>query len=162
MDDLDTDALASRRSELVGLARYLGLPREAAEDAAQACLLDVLRQVKTGRQIDNPVAYLKTSLRRRCSKYRRDALRFDDETCAPELSVPDAQWHMALTEVQSALHRLPKAQADLLRRVAAGDQSPQRLARELGLPEGTIMSRLARGRARLREELGLKPGDPFL
>ena len=39
--------------------------------------------------------------------------------------------------------------------VMAGETSPQALATRLGLPKGTVMSRLARARASLRKVMAL-------
>ena len=73
---------------------------------------------------------------------------------------PDAFAHLALTELEGAIARLPREQALLIRMVAAGETSPADLARRTGWPQGTVMSRLARARARLRREMGMTSRSP--
>ncbi|MGX9354372.1 RNA polymerase sigma factor [Roseobacteraceae bacterium S113] len=153
--------------DLIGLARHLGLSAHAAEDVVQSCHLAALRQLRAGREITEPRAYLKTALRHACAHHAARAAR---ETPLPEgeietragAAVPDATLAVLLGEVHAQLAALPEPHARLLRRVAEGETSPQALAREFDLPVGTIMSRLARARAQLRAALGLKRGQPFL
>ena len=57
---------------------------------------------------------------------------------------------LALRDLDSALARLPPEQRSVLLLVALEDMSYEQVAATLGIPLGTVMSRLSRGRERLR------------
>ena len=56
--------------------------------------------------------------------------------------------------VREALSRLPDQQREILDRFFTRDQSYQTIGDELGIPPGTIASRISRALAALRAELG--------
>ena len=60
---------------------------------------------------------------------------------------------LALRDLDRSLQRLPPEQREVLLLVAVEELSYREIASVLGIPIGTVMSRLSRGRARLREEL---------
>jgi RNA polymerase sigma-70 factor, ECF subfamily len=75
----------------------------------------------------------------------------DEHGQAAELQVPPAQHErLALLDLQSALDALPIEQKEVLLLVGLEDMSYADAARTLGVPIGTVMSRLSRGRERLR------------
>ena len=55
-----------------------------------------------------------------------------------------------MRDLEIALRQLPPEQREVLLLVAREDMSYDEIARTLGVPLGTVMSRLSRGRARLR------------
>jgi RNA polymerase sigma-70 factor (ECF subfamily) len=57
---------------------------------------------------------------------------------------------LALRDLQSSLDALPVEQKEVLLLVGLEDMSYADAARTLGVPIGTVMSRLSRGRERLR------------
>ena len=57
-------------------------------------------------------------------------------------------------EVQAALARLPKELRETLLLVVVGDLTHQEAADLLGIPLGTVLSRVSRARTRLRDYLG--------
>jgi RNA polymerase sigma factor (sigma-70 family) len=61
---------------------------------------------------------------------------------------------MATRRLAAALARLPAAYRDPLLLVAWGDLSYEETAVALGVPKGTVRSRISRARARLRRMLG--------
>lgn len=64
------------------------------------------------------------------------------------------------SQLASALARLPRSQRDVLLLVASG-LSYEETAEALGVPRGTVSSRLARARRKVRAELGgVNPIDP--
>ena len=63
---------------------------------------------------------------------------------------PDALIRLDCADTLDAIARLAKPQRQLMELVVAGDTSPRALSEATGLPLGTVMSRLARARARLR------------
>lgn len=73
------------------------------------------------------------------------------DSAMPEPPVAPAQdERLALRDLQAALDRLPAEQKEVLLLVALEDMTYADVARTLGIPIGTVMSRLSRGRERLR------------
>ena len=72
-----------------------------------------------------------------------------------EPQVEDAALACLCSEVLAHLDHLPAPDRALLRRVAFEGVTPSELAEEMEVPLGTIMSRLARARARLRDVVGI-------
>ena len=66
--------------------------------------------------------------------------------------------HLELSDLELALARLPEEQRAVLLLVALEEMSYEEVARALEIPLGTVMSRLSRGRERLR--LILDGGQP--
>ena len=66
--------------------------------------------------------------------------------------------HLELSDLEVALARLPEEQRAVLLLVALEEMSYEEVARTLEIPLGTVMSRLSRGRERLR--LILNGGQP--
>jgi RNA polymerase sigma factor (sigma-70 family) len=60
----------------------------------------------------------------------------------------------ASRRVAAALARLPKEHRDTLLLVAWGDLSYEEVATVLGVPVGTVRSRVSRARSKLRRTLG--------
>jgi RNA polymerase sigma-70 factor (ECF subfamily) len=83
---------------------------------------------------------------------RRPRLRtlpMGDDT--PEIPVAPTQGdRLAVLDLQAALDRLPVEQREVVLLVALEDMAYADVARTLGIPIGTVMSRLSRGRERLR------------
>jgi RNA polymerase sigma factor (sigma-70 family) len=67
-----------------------------------------------------------------------------------ELVAPPAAEPLVIRDLQAALERLPVEQKEVVLLIALEDMSYADTARTLGIPIGTVMSRLARGRERLR------------
>jgi RNA polymerase sigma-70 factor (ECF subfamily) len=61
--------------------------------------------------------------------------------------------------MQRALGRLPGELRETLLLVVVGELTHQEAADLLGIPLGTVLSRVSRGRSRLREFLLEAPGD---
>lgn len=89
-----------------------------------------------------------SGLRRRAAERRRDD-RFAD---AQLVHSDPAQEHRArLTDIARGFDALPEHQRAVLHLIAVEGLTYQECADLLGVPAGTIMSRLARARASLRE-----------
>ncbi|TSD86425.1 sigma-70 family RNA polymerase sigma factor [Mycobacterium sp. KBS0706] len=64
---------------------------------------------------------------------------------------------LAMRDILAALDSLPEEQRSALLLIGVEDLSYEAAARILGVPVGTIMSRLSRGREKLRRLLGSEP-----
>lgn len=84
----------------------------------------------------------------------------DIDEAAAELVAPDPAAETAL-DLQRCLLQLPEDQRAVLLLVTLEDLSYAQVARVLGIPQGTVMSRLSRARARLRGLMeGPAPAEP--
>ena len=73
----------------------------------------------------------------------------DDDT--PEVAMAPTQGErLAVLDLQAALDLLPIEQKEIVLLVALEDRAYAEVAKTLGIPIGTVMSRLSRGRERLR------------
>jgi RNA polymerase sigma-70 factor (ECF subfamily) len=82
------------------------------------------------------------------------AVSFSDaEVQAPDEDPPPAWLEITDEEVRAAVERLPAGLAAIFRMHAFGDLSYAEIARQLGIPDGTVATRLRRARERLREIL---------
>lgn len=80
---------------------------------------------------------------------RVSTVELDDET--PEIPVAPTQGERgAVLDLQAALDQLPIEQKEIILLVALEDMAYADVAKTLGIPMGTVMSRLSRGRERLR------------
>ncbi len=136
-------------------ARKLSDNPSDAADLAQEAALKIWQRYQTGATILDPRAYAMTTLRNIArsewrARHETDELA-EDMVSAP----PEAPRVIACTELREAIDRLPDDQALLLKLVMTGETSPRVLAQRIGVRAGTVMSRLARARARLREEMGM-------
>ena len=95
------------------------------------------------------------------SNRRRAATRLAADALArPALAEPASQTdHVFLTQTLAALARLPDDQRAAVVLVAVEGIGYRDAADILGVPVGTLMSRLARGRAALRDAVSGVPAD---
>jgi len=100
------------------------------------------------------------------SQHRRQRVRagttaLDDEI-ANTVSHPATQDdNLAWRDMLRALDRLPEEQRSVVLLVSVEDLSYAETAAVLGVPIGTVMSRLARGREKLREYTGAETRPPL-
>lgn len=128
-----------------------------ADDLVQECLLRALGRwhlLRTGPELR---AWLFKVLRNlhldaMRAQARRHPVGLD---MAPEAAAQgSAEAHIEVSEVLAALWRLPVEQREALVLVGVEDFSYEAAAAILGVPMGTLTSRLARGRAALRDMTG--------
>ena len=130
--------------------------QHAAEDLVQDCLERALSRWVVRRPGGSMRAWLFAILHNRFISGKRQAagrgahhsLNEQDEN----LGVPAAQEGViALQNLQVALDALPADQRTVLLLVGLEDMSYAETAHVLDIPIGTVMSRLSRGRERLRQ-----------
>jgi RNA polymerase sigma-70 factor (ECF subfamily) len=139
----------------------LGTPAEAAEELAQEALLTVWRRAGSYDPARAAAStWLFTIARNlRVDLARRDARKLptDDPTfIAPGPPAPDDSLNAWQDEarVAAAMASLPKEQAQVVTLAFFADKAHPAIAAELGLPLGTVKSRLRLAMARLRVALG--------
>jgi RNA polymerase sigma-70 factor (ECF subfamily) len=145
--------------------RTLGTPEDAA-DALQEALLSAYRAAGTFRGDAAVTTWLHRIVVNAClDLVRRRSVRPTtplDESAAADRPAPDRlEEHETATDVIAALRSLPVEQAAAIVLVDVEGYPVAEVALMLEVPEGTVKSRCARGRARLAERLQhLDPRNP--
>jgi RNA polymerase sigma-70 factor (ECF subfamily) len=153
--DLSPASLGDHIDRLYRAAWAMCGSREDAEDLVQETFAQVLsrrRQIGT----DDPLPYLLTvlrntfisSLRRADRRPRTTPIEDAPEPVAPASDVLSAR------EVLAAVAALPDEQRDAIVAVDVAGLGYSEAASALGVPVGTIMSRLYRGRERIARTIG--------
>ena len=147
-----TQGVVALMPMLARRARRLTRSPSEAEDLVQDTLLSLCQRLKDGGAIDDLPAYAMQTLSNRARRnWGRDVPEELDDTQA--IVHPDAMIRLDCADTLHAVAHLPPPQRQLMDLVVAGETSPRALAQVTGLPLGTVMSRLARARARLRRTL---------
>ena len=162
----DEDALAELYDRVgrvaYGLALRVLRDERHAEDAVQEAFLQVWRSAATFRaERAKASTWILTLVHRRAvdlvrREERRQADPLTDDSAAgiaPD-DTDEAAWlRFERERVQAALKQLPDMQREALELAYYGGFSQSELADRLGVPLGTIKSRMFAGLARLRELL---------
>lgn len=136
-------------------ARALTGDRALADDLVQDCLARAWEKLSLWQRGSDLRAWLFTilhnlyvnDLRRR--RNRPELIALDDDAPDP-MARGDDDGGLVLRDLEAALQRLPDEQRAVLLLVGLEEMTYEQAARTLGVPLGTVMSRLARGRERLR------------
>ena len=146
-------------------ARALTGDRNAADDLEQDTLERALSRFHLWRQGSDLRAWLFTIMHNIYVNQTRSRVRHPhealDESAAEELHAREPDW-AELRDIDDALARLPNEQRAVLLLVGLEQFTYEEAARVLDIPLGTVMSRLSRGRERLRAMLGGDPRTPGL
>lgn len=159
------------RAEMVALlprlrrfARGLvGAPDQADDLVQAACERAIARieQWTPGTRLDSWMFRIVQTIwldERRAAKVRTGEGRIDAaEATEPELSVDGVrrmEAHLTYDAVRRAIAKLPEEQRLVIMLVCVEGQTYKEAADTLGIPIGTVMSRLARARAGLTREIG--------
>ncbi len=131
--------------------------RDAANDLVQDTVMRMLTRDADAEEIDNPKSFMMSTLKRLFIDSTRRDKRFDKSVDVDdfELVSHEAPQGLALTakEVMNTLTTLPiEVTAPLLAHVR-DNKSYAEISQEEGVPIGTIMSRISRARAALKEKL---------
>lgn len=160
--DNDDDQLLTWVPRLRRYARALVSNREDADDLVQDTLERALSKSALWRSVSDMRAWLFGVMHNlHVDGVRRPKLHtviLDDDT--PEIPVAATQGErLAILDLQAALEKLPVEQREIIVLIALEDMSYAEVATTLGIPIGSVMSRLSRGRERLRALMEGRP-DP--
>lgn len=165
-----SDAVASEIPRLRRFARVLARRPDAADDLVQETLLRAIAARQRFAVGTNLRAWLFAILRHaRAAKVRREARSplIDGTTVAAGRSALVAisggqEERQAMRDLSAAFARLPTDQRESLWLVVVEGMDYARAARVLGVPVGTLRSRLSRGRDALRRALSEeeRPQEP--
>jgi RNA polymerase sigma factor (sigma-70 family) len=158
-DDAALAALYDRFGRVAyGLAYRILRDQALAEDAVQEAFLAVWRSADTyRRERAKPATWILTLVHRRAvdlvrREHRRRGEPFEEmpeavgDAVAEEVDIRERR-----ATVQAALAQLPEDQRQALELAYYGGYTQSELAERLGVPLGTIKSRMFAGLARLRE-----------
>jgi len=130
-----------------------------ADDLVQACLERALRKFPLWQSDPKlrpwlfPIRHHIHIDRTRTFAHRRIALSIDD--VAEPSQMANQEDRAEVSTVLAAVDRLPSDLREVLVLVAVRELSYAEAAETLGIPVGTLMSRLHRARERLRSSLGM-------
>jgi len=155
---LDADRAVEHLPRLYRAARAWTRSREEAEDLVQETYSRVLARPRFLRGEDE-VGYLLRALRntlisrRRAEQRRPIMVELADESALGARAGDDPAEAVERGRVYAAIAELPQEFRDALVAVDVAGLSYPEAARALGVPEGTVTSRLFRARDRVAREL---------
>ena len=156
--DLDGLYDASYRRLVVQLYAICGDVADA-EDAVQEAFVTALRRRSHLAHVDNPEAWLRTvavNQLRRGWRHADVVRRYQPRVPGPQAPVEVGPEHVAIV---SALGEVDADQRHVVVLHYLADLATADIASELGIPEGTVKSRLSRARARLAPLLDERRDD---
>lgn len=151
MDELEFDEFYSASFQrLVGQVYAMIGNRDEAQECVQEAFARAWAHRRKLDRAEHPEAWVRTTAYRLAvSRWRRTTRGrrpVDRALGAPTETAPPSEAHVALV---AALKQLPEAQRQALVLHHIADLPVHDVAREVGVPEGTIKARLSRGRAAL-------------
>lgn len=160
------DELMEHVPRLRRYARALVHNRELADDLVQDTLERALRHAGQYHEGSDLRAWLFTIMHNAFANQMRGAGMRAVHVPMDDDALTDADWRVApgpsgsleVRDLDYALQRLPAEQREVVLMVGLESMSYAEVALALGVPIGTVMSRLSRGRERLRMLMaGVKP-----
>lgn len=151
-------AIAAELPRLRRYARALQNDPATADDLVQDCIERALTRLHLFHPGTNLRAWLFTilhnlyinSLRGQGRAAERVAASTDGETGIDGVTDPAQSHALELRDLSRALAALPEDQRQVILLIGLEDMSYRDASEILGIPVGTVMSRLSRGRDRLR------------
>ncbi len=134
--------------------------RDQADDLVHDCLVLALGKMHTRRDDADMRAWLFTILhnvfvsQRRRQNIRPDAVMLDETHSQSASQRANQEDRLLWRDLLLGLERLPEEQRSVVLLVSVEDLSYAETAAVLSIPVGTVMSRLARGREKLRQLTG--------
>ena len=161
------DIYSEIEAEIPRLRRYArALTRDvtAADDLVQDCLTRALGKLHLWQKGTDLRAWLFTILHNQYVNYVRRSVR---EGAAVGLSdgeplltrAPQQGQRLELRDLERAIAKLPEEQQSAILLVGLEGMHYDEVAAVLGVPVGTIRSRLSRGREALRRLVGIDPDE---
>jgi RNA polymerase sigma-70 factor (ECF subfamily) len=149
------DLLVEQLPKLRVYARFLARNRALADDLVQETVLQALIKVEQFTPGTNIGAWLSAILRNRFLNELRSRSRLAAYVAMPKLEMHpvDQEIRLEMRDLERALRSLPEAQSKALWLVGASGFSYQDAAKMVGCPEGTVKSRVNRGRIELDRRL---------
>ena len=151
-------------ASLFRLAMWFERNRDEAEDLVQDTLKQALESFHRFTPGTNCRAWLMSILNHVRSNKRRARARSpivsdpDDSIASSTAFVPPIPEHLTDEELLAALRRIPPHYQEVIVLSDVEELPYKDIARTLGIPIGTVMSRLHRGRAMLRQDLATRKG----
>src|SRR5690606_2441234 len=139
-------------------ARKLAGNPSAADDLVQDTLLKAIEKNRLWQRGTNLKAWLKTIMRNRfietCRKHQPSYVADVAEVAPAATAGAETQSvQIELQETRLAIDRLAGRYRDVLTAITLDGASYQEVSDELGIPVGTVRSRLSRARTALRGDL---------
>jgi len=150
---VESHAILAEIPHLRRYARAMLGDRAAADDLVQDTLERAWSRLSQWRTDSNMRAWLFGIMHNlRVDQLRRPTLPTHsiDEDDFEMPTRPTQADKLEVTDIESALSLLPDEQREVLLLVALEEMTYVEIAATLGIPVGTVMSRLSRGRERLR------------
>ncbi len=151
---MDSRAILAELPRLRRYARALLGDRAAADDLVQDTLERAWSRIAQWRPGSDLRAWLFGIMHNlRVDQLRRGGLpsaSLDEDEVADVPVRPTQSDLLEVMDLETALRQLPDEQREILLLVALEEMSYADMAALLGVPIGTVMSRLSRGRERLR------------
>jgi RNA polymerase sigma-70 factor, ECF subfamily len=121
--------------------------RDEAQECVQEAFVRAWQHRRTLRKAEHPEAWVRTTAYRLAVSRWRRAVRgrrpADRAVATAVTAPPPSEAHVAVVE---ALKQLPEAQRRAIVLHHLADLPVHQVARETGVPEGTVKARLSRGR----------------
>ena len=163
---LRSPAFEAAYLELIRYARTRTRDGREADEVVSDTVLSWMEDLRRGTEIDNVTGYLRRVFERRLSDYLRrkyrDRVEFSDDGSVLE-QIPDGDdtdgWRAAVREaeaVREALGRLSAIYREVVYRHYMKGQGVEEIARALGVPVGTVKSRLSDGRGQMKETISVR------
>lgn len=154
-------------TEIPRLRRYArALTRDAsrADDLVQSCLLRAIAKQHLWQAGTDLRAWLFTILHNQnindARRSMREGAAVPVEDVAPVLTAPsNVEASLQLRDLDRAIASLPEEQRQVILLVGLEQMRYEEVAKILGIPVGTVRSRLSRGRASLRALMDMKDGQ---
>jgi RNA polymerase sigma factor (sigma-70 family) len=145
-------------------ARSLTRNDDAADDLVQECLVRALSNRHLWADGTDLRAWLFTIMHNQNVNFVRRAVRQGPEVevseTEPSLARAAHQSHrLELRDLDRALALLPEEQRSVILLVGLEGMAYEAAAEVVGVPVGTVRSRLSRGREELRKLMGMVPDD---
>ena len=160
------EAIAQELPQLRRYARALLSDPVEADDLVQDCVVRALERIGQWHAGDSPRRWLFAIMhnllvdQNRARRRRLSTTQLDADWKGNTAELSRQMDSMIFADVVMALQALPVEQREALVLVGIEGFNYQDAATALGVPIGTLMSRLGRGRSQLRALLGGSPQGP--